>query len=170
MLTTARKPTSARKAKRTIDIYRKGETTLEIRFLVSIALFARSFRNEVDDALRAIGQSATRMEALGAITNMQGSVSQRDLAQRLRLENPTITRIIDILSAEGLVTRSPDPRDRRINLLNVSEDGQRALEGIFDVYDEMRERVLEGVSEQELRDTIGLIERMTARLADSHSR
>jgi DNA-binding MarR family transcriptional regulator len=45
--------------------------------------------------------------------------------------NTFVTRMIDLLSAEGLVERSPHPSDRRINLLRVTEQGEVELRRIF---------------------------------------
>ena len=132
------------------EIFRDGGTTLEISTLVDLVLVVRSFRGRLDERLRAINQSAARMETLAAIVNMQGPVSQRDLARRLRVEGATITRMIDLLSADGLVERSAHPTDRRVNLLRVTEAGDAALRKIFRVYDMFRADLLKGISEEEL--------------------
>ena len=84
-------------AENSYDIFREGGTTLEISALIDLVLTVRGFRARLDERLRAINQSAARMETLAAIVNMQGPVSQRDLARRLRVEGATITRMIDVL-------------------------------------------------------------------------
>ena len=139
------------------EIFCEGGTTLEIGALIDLVLTVRGFRARLDERLRAINQSAARMETLAAIVNMQGPVSQRDLARRLRVEGATITRMIDVLSADGLVERSPHPTDRRINLLRVTEAGDAALRRIFRVYDMFRADLLEGISQEE----IGELHRIT---------
>jgi MarR family transcriptional regulator for hemolysin len=128
--------------KTSFDTYREGGSTSGIRMLIKMVLVVRQFRNTMDVHLRRIGQSSARMEALGAIMNMPGKPSQSDLAKRLRVENATVTRMVDILSKEGLVEREPDPTDRRVNLLSVSPKGEEALRDILAVvpperYDEL---------------------------------
>ena len=121
----------------------------------------------MDERLRAIGQSTSRMEALGAIMNMKGPKSQRDVAKRLRVEGATITRIIDILGAEGLVARTVDPKDRRINLVEISPKGESVLKEIFAIYDEVRDDVVEDLSADEKRVLSSALDRMLARLDSS---
>ena len=121
----------------------------------------------MDERLRAIGQSTSRMEALGAIMNMKGPKSQRDVAKRLRVEGATITRIIDILGAEGLVARTVDPKDRRINLVEISPKGESVLKEIFAIYDEVRDDIVEGLSADEKRVLSSALDRMLARLDSS---
>jgi len=132
------------------DIYRAGGTTLDVSTLVQLVLVVRGFRSRLDERLRAINQSSARMETLAAIVNMQGQVSQSDLARRLRVEGATITRMVDLLSADGLVERSPHPTDRRINLLRVTEAGEEALRRIFRVYDLTRGDLLKGIPEEDI--------------------
>ena len=92
----------------------------------------------------------------------QGPVSQRDVARRLRVEGATITRMIDLLSAEGLVERSAHPTDRRVNLLRVTEAGDAALRRIFRVYDMFRADLLQGITTAE----IGELHRIAGHMLD----
>ena len=135
--------------------------------MIRMVLVVRRFRNRMDERLRAIGQSTSRMEALGAIMNMKGPKSQRDVAKRLRVEGATITRIIDILGDEGLVARTVDPKDRRINLVEISPKGESVLKEIFAIYDEVRDDIVEGLSADEKRVLSSALDRMLARLDSS---
>jgi DNA-binding MarR family transcriptional regulator len=53
-------------------------------------------------------------------------LSQRDLAQRLRLEKSTVSRLVADLESRGLVTRRRDPDNRRVYRLHISAEGRRA--------------------------------------------
>lgn len=148
----------------TFEVYKDGETTREIRTLVRMVLLVRGFRTRLDEELRRIGQTTSRMEALSAILNMEGNPSQSDVARRLRIEGATITRMVDILSNEGLVERLPDPKDRRVNLLAITPKGEEAVREIFKIYDMMREHILEGISAEEIDGLQRLIDKMLKRL------
>ena len=154
-------PTSSSGA---FEAYRVGETTIEVSMLVQMVLVVRGFRTKLDERLRAINQSAARMETLSAIINMQGPVSQSDVARRLRVEGATITRMIDLLSAEGLVERGPHPSDRRINLLQLTPLGEQELEKIFRVYDFAREDLLSDLSPDDIAELHRMTKLMLERL------
>ena len=151
-------------------IYREGGTTRDIRLTINLVLAARRWRSLLDERLRLIGQSAARMEALGAIINSPSRSAQVDIAKRLRIEGPTMTRMLDTLEADGLVERLPDPADRRTKQLRLTPAGEAALEEIFEIADALREQLLEGMPENkrdELNALLGeLVERLDRGLPD----
>ena len=150
--------------KSSFETYREGGTTSSISALIKMVLIVRQFRNRLDGKLRTINQTCSRMETLSAILNIQGPKSQSDIAKRLRVEAATVTRMVDILSKEGLVERSPDPNDRRVNLLSISPKGEIVLEQIFEIYDELRHHMLEGLAPEDVDTMHRLFDHMTSRL------
>lgn len=152
------------KSSTSFEAYSAGDTTLEISTLVKMVLLVRGFRSKLDEALRRIDHSTARMEALAAILNMPGEKSQSDVAKRLRVEGATVTRMIDLLSKEGLVERYPHPTDRRINLLSITPHGEAELAKIFRVYDRQRRHLLKDMSAGELEQLKALVEKMLGRL------
>jgi MarR family transcriptional regulator for hemolysin len=156
-----REPTSP---KSNFEIYRQGGTTREIRVTVNLVLVARRWRSLLDERLRAIGQSSARMEALAAIVNSPWPSAQVDIAKRLRIEGPTMTRMLDTLEADGLVERLPDPSDRRSKQLRLTPAGETALEEIFAIADELRQRLLDGVEPATMDRLNELLVMLTGRL------
>ena len=152
------------------QIYRAGGTTREIRAVVNMILVGRRWRSLLDERLRLINQSSARFEALAAIINSPSKSAQVDIAKRLRIEGPTMTRMLDTLEADGLVERLADPGDRRSKQLRLTPAGEAALEEMFAITDGMRERLLEGVPAEELdelnRFLIMLTERLDAGLPE----
>jgi len=156
--TTASREAAA--AKSNFEVYRGGGTTRDIRLTINLVIVARRWRSLLDERLRLIGQSAARMEALAAIINSPWPSAQVDIAKRLRIEGPTMTRMLDTLEADGLVERLPDPLDRRTKQLRLTPAGEKALEEIFTVADELRGRLLAGVRDEtvdELNDMLGML-------------
>ena len=153
-----------RQSSTSFEVYKQGGTTREIRMMIDFVLLVRGFRNKLDEELRKIGQSAARMETLAAILNMQGDKSQSDVARRLRIEGATVTRMVDILSKEGLVERTPDARDRRVNLLSLTPAGVDTVERIFTIYDRVRGHMLEGMDADQIDEMTLVLESMIGRL------
>jgi MarR family transcriptional regulator for hemolysin len=146
------------------QIYRQGGTTPELAFTVSLVLAARRWRSLLDEALRPIEQSAARMEALAAIINSPPLPAQIDIARRLRIEGPTLTRMLDTLEADGLVERLADPTDRRTKQLRVTGEGEAALERIFAIADDLRARLLDGLDDETIAHTNRLFAGLMAKL------
>lgn len=151
-------------------IYRSKRSTPAITLTIHMVLAARRWRALLDERLRPMGQSSARMEALSAIFNAPEPSSQIDIAKRLRIEGPTMTRMIDSLAEDGLVERRPAPGDRRTKHLALTPAGEDALQAIFDIADPLRERLLEGLPashiEQLTRDFAQMLGRLDRGLPD----
>lgn len=159
---SGRRKTGGRKT--SFHIYREGGTTRDIRATISLVIVARRWRALLDERLRTIGQSAARMEALAAIINSPSLSAQVEIAKRLRIEGPTMTRMLDTLEADGLVERLPDPSDRRTKQLRLTPDGERVLEQIFKIADDLRSRLLFGIPEEEVDALNGFLNMLINRL------
>lgn len=150
--------------------YREGQATPEMLLTISLVLAARRWRSLLDEKLRPINQSAARMETMAAILHSPDLSPQVDIAKRLRIEGPTLTRMLDSLEADGLVQRLPDPSDRRTKQLRLTEEGKAALEEIFGIADDLRTRLLEGFSLKQIEEVNDfcseLVERLDRRLCD----
>lgn len=148
------------------DIYREGGYTREIRFTVQLVLVARRWRALLDEKMRPVEQSSARMEAMSAIMNSPGPNSQIDIAKRLRIEGPTMTRMIDALSRDGLVERRQAPTDRRTKYLSLTPTGYEALEEIFGLVDVLRARLLAGLTDEQVDELNEILGDMLRRLDD----
>lgn len=58
----------------------------------------------------------------------QGAQSVSDLAVAERVRPQSMAQTVGDLEADGFVTRRPDPGDRRRALVELTEEGRRALE------------------------------------------
>ena len=154
----------ARGRKSSFEIYREGGTTRDIRLTINLVLVARRWRSLLDERLRTIGQSAARMEAMSAIFNSPTLSAQVDIAKRLRIEGPTMTRMLDTLENDGLVERLPDPSDRRTKQLRLTAAGEAALEEIFAIADELRDALLDGIPHEKMDELNAFLGMLTGRL------
>src|SRR5215211_6941457 len=94
---------------------------LSSRLRLDIARMARRLRQEAGAQL-----SPSQTAALATIER-HGPLTPSELAQRERVQRPTITRVLARLEEAGLVDRAADPQDRRSSLLSVSDDGRDLL-------------------------------------------
>lgn len=131
---------------------------------IGLVLAGRRWRSLLDERLRPTNQTSARMETLAAIMNSPPLSPQVDIARRLRIEGPTLTRMIDALEKDGLVERVPDPSDRRTKQLRVTEAGEDALEEMFAIADDMRVRLLDGLDEDEVAEINRFLRMLIGRL------
>jgi DNA-binding MarR family transcriptional regulator len=91
----------------------------------------------------------------------EGPTRVSDLARRLDVSTPTITGILDRLVRQRLSYRMSDPRDRRVVLNNLTQDGRDLVERLMPAHGDQAEKALERLSDDE---RIGLRESLRALL------
>jgi len=74
-------------------------------------------------------------------------LSQAELAQMVSKDQPTLTRIIDILTKKGLVERVPHPLDRRSFHLVLTEEGISKVKELKPKIATIREKAWENLGE-----------------------
>lgn len=76
----------------------------------------------------ATGLSAPRLSALSVLVFGGGPVTLGQLAAAEQVRAPTMTRLVNGLEADGLVTRQADPGDARITRIRATARGRALLE------------------------------------------
>lgn len=128
-------------------------------------LVARLWRREVDETLGRYGLSAATWQPLLHVFRLGEGIRQRDLAESLGIEGPSLVRLLDTLETQGLIERREDEADRRAKAVHLTEDGRTLVEGIRGVAAEVRERLLAGVADEDVMLCLGLLGRIEGNLA-----
>jgi DNA-binding MarR family transcriptional regulator len=68
--------------------------------------------------------------------------TQAALAQSIRADKSRIIGVLDDLERRGLIRRTPDPEDRRVNLLELTPEGRRLRESAQAAIQRQEERLL----------------------------
>lgn len=77
-----------------------------------------------------LGVSAMDQRALGVI-GARGPLSAGALAKEIGLTPGAVTGMVDRLERAGLVTRAPDPADRRRVVIQVADTGRAVFGEVF---------------------------------------
>lgn len=81
--------------------------------LILLLEVAQVEQGRLEEALKAVGLSRAKMEALHQLLRAGGPTSLRALAEGQRCVPSNMTTLVDRLEGEGLVRRVQDPDDRR---------------------------------------------------------
>jgi DNA-binding MarR family transcriptional regulator len=96
--------------------------------LLALLHAAGSAESFVDSRLSAVGLSLPKLAALDRLMQTGGALPLGQLADRLACVKSNVTQLVDRLEADGLVTREPDPNDRRSRLAVITNAGRQAHE------------------------------------------
>ena len=77
------------------------------------------------------------------------NLNQKELAELVFKDTPTLTRIIDLLCTKGLVERKVQPDDRRCFQVCLTEAGRQKVEELKPQIKDVRLKAWEGLSEQD---------------------
>ena len=130
---------------------------LASRLRLDISRMARRLRQEAGAEL-----SPSQTAALVTIER-HGPLTPSELAQRERVQRPTVTRVLARLEEAGLVDRAADPTDRRSSLVSISGDGRALLKSVRarkDAYLARRIDALEPADREALDRAAAILERM----------
>ncbi|MYZ11255.1 MarR family transcriptional regulator [Streptomyces sp. SID2999] len=92
--------------------------------------------------------------------------SQLALAQQVSLDRTVMTYLLDDLEKRGLITRRPDPRDRRARQVLITEEGRAELERSRRQLSTAEARLLADLDENDA----GQLRRLLTRVAQTTQR
>ena len=90
---------------------------------------ARSVKQYAQRAFKELGLEITVDQWL-VLKNLyeNDAMKQNELADLVFKDNPTLTRIIDLLCKKGLTVRNPHPDDRRSFIVALTKEGKKKVE------------------------------------------
>lgn len=115
----------------------------------------------VDARLKKLGIAAAAVPVL-AILKADGVCTQRELATRIGIEQPTMALLLKRMERDGLIARDPNPDDARSALVSLTERSQRALPAARQEMKKGYELLATEFSERELATLTRLLERYLA--------
>jgi DNA-binding MarR family transcriptional regulator len=92
-----------------------------------------------------------------------------EIAERMITRDPDITRLLDRLEAQGLVTRQRDAGDRRVVRTSIAQPGLDLLAELDGPADDMGSRFLGPIGRKRLKELSGLLAAVIEQTGDGGS-
>ena len=97
-----------------------------------------------------------------ACCEKRGPATPATLAEEAAVTRATMTGLIDTLEKDGLVTRVPDPVDRRTVHVRLTDQGRSVLEEILPDYFTCVARLLRPLNQTERKQLVKLLQKVQA--------
>jgi MarR family transcriptional regulator, transcriptional regulator for hemolysin len=120
---------------------------------------ARAVGRAFDDALGSVGGSLPMWLVLLAMKSTQVA-SQRDLAEVVGVREATLTHHLNAMEASGLITRRRDPANRRVHVVELTDDGEAMFVRLRTVAAEFDRTLRHGLDDAEVTTLAGLLTRL----------
>ncbi|MBA2677510.1 MAG: MarR family transcriptional regulator [Ktedonobacteraceae bacterium] len=117
-----------------------------INFL--LRMICQAQRNQMSDALAAIELYAGQEMFLWHLWREEG-LTQSQLVERMCVQPPTISKMLDRLGKAGLVERRPDAENSRLSRVYLTEQGNIQKLAVRAIWTNIEQRLTQGLSVEE---------------------
>jgi|SRR2546430_15022479 DNA-binding MarR family transcriptional regulator len=117
-----------------------------INFL--LCMICRAQRSEMSNALAEIGLYAGQEMFLWQLWQQDG-LTQSQMVERMCVQPPTVSKMLDRLEKAGLVERRPDAENSRLSRVYLTEQGHRSQLAVRDIWKNVEQQITEGLSVEE---------------------
>lgn len=124
-----------------------------------LARVAKVVSRAFDDALAAAGGSLPVWLVLLNL-KINPRASQRELADAVGVREATLTHHLNAMEKDGLLTRRRDPGNRRIHIVELSDDGHALFLRLRDAAVSFDSQLRQGLSQTELDTLASLLSRL----------
>lgn len=83
------------------------------------------------------------------LLSKKGGLSQREIAQSLRVKPPSVAVSIRRMESAGLLVRTADEKDQRVTRISLSEKGWEAIGEIHEIFRKNQEILFRGFTDSE---------------------
>ncbi len=129
---------------------------LALRLVDEFAGFGPSYMKWVKSRLQDRGLTYARMRLLGAL-HCHGPQIMTSISDGLGVTRRNVTALVDALEEEGLVRRRPHPTDRRATVIELTPEGERTTDAMYDEHREAVAELFAELSEEDQRELIRLL-------------
>ncbi|MFZ0184001.1 MAG: MarR family winged helix-turn-helix transcriptional regulator [Nitrosotalea sp.] len=125
---------------------------------------SKIFQKVFDLELRnKIGITLTQSKVIFALY-LHSGLTQRELADKIGIESPTLVPMIDKMEEDGYLKRKFDPHDRRIKRVYTTSKTDLLWDSMMECALQIRKVSTKEVSEQEMKLALGIVKKITENL------
>jgi len=129
------------------------------RLFLLIAAIWEKTRRWTEKKLKTLNITFPQFAALTALSRKDG-VTQRELSEVMDVDATTVMVVCDSLEKKKLIQRVPDPSDRRVNRIVLTDGGKEVFAKAYPQVRDGYLKVLNKTPTSELKSAVQLLERL----------
>ena len=133
-------------------------------FALELGRVSRRWRTRLDERLKVTGLTQARWSTLLHLARGERCLTQRELAERVGIEGPTMVRLLDALEAHGLIERLPVEGDRRAKHIRLTGAAQPLLGDIDRIAADLRREIFADLQKDDLQTCLTVLQSIGDRL------
>ena len=136
------------------------------RFSGALHNTARAWRQGIDRQLKDLGVSQAGWMTIAMVAKATEPPSQKQLADLLGVEGPTVVAMVDRLVTAQMVVREASLLDRRVKLIRLTPAGDALYARVKVEADAFRTSVLAGLDPAAIDAAVALLDTIRARIEE----
>lgn len=130
---------------------------------------SRVFQKAFDLELRhKVGMTLSQWRVINVLVSFNG-ITQKEIADKLELEAPSLIPMIDKLQSLELVERRSDPKDRRINRIYLTKKAESLYESMHECGLSIIKSATKGINQDQLNLVIKYLDMIIHNLINTYN-
>ena len=143
-----------------------SDTKLELKVWLRLLTCTTLIEREVRQKLRErFDTTIARFDLLSQLDRAPKGLTMGELSSRLMVTNGNVTGLTDALLREGLVSRAPEPGDRRSLRIQLTQTGKQFFDAMTPVHEAWIDGLMTGLTRAEMAHLLELLGRLKQSLA-----
>lgn len=143
-----------------------SDTKLELKVWLRLLTCTTLIEREVRQKLRErFDTTIARFDLLSQLDRAPKGLTMGELSSRLMVTNGNVTGLTDALLREGLVSRAPEPGDRRSLRIRLTHAGKQFFDAMTPVHERWIDQLMTGITRAEMAHLLELLGKLKRSLA-----
>lgn len=138
--------------------------TVDCDIRQSLDRVSSQMRRNYGESLRELNLYAGQDNLLYRLWLGDG-ITQMQLCEHLKCEPPTVTNMVKTLEQNGFIYRKKDGSDARVMRIFLTDEGRALEQPVENKWKELREKLLQGISEEDRLVLRTLMQQMESNLS-----
>jgi DNA-binding MarR family transcriptional regulator len=146
---------------------KRGFDIVEHEALLNIYYTANLLKKRADAFFKTFGLTDVQFNVMTLLhhhSGPEGGLSQAQLSDKMLVNRANITSLIDRMEKAGLVVRAAHSKDRRFNIIKLTQKGVKLFARVKPHYLEQIRQVMSGAAKSEQKKLITVLEKVRANL------
>ena len=132
-----------------LNLYFEGQDE-KSKLVYSVGLLWGKINSSLDEVLSEFNLNVSKFNILMIIKHVGGydGIQQNEISKRLLVTASNITKLLDKLEKEGMITRNSKKDDKRVKLIRITDFASKLLDNAWIKYSEKIEILTSNFSEK----------------------
>ena len=129
-------------------------------FLFKLFRTRNRIRFALDAVFKPLGVTDATWRVLFYLHRRGDGCMQKDLANEMGIEGPTLVRLLDRLEEQGLIQRQPAPHDRRGKMVYLTDGAEPVISQLQELSSKSLSSLLDTITDAEMETCVNVFDRL----------